>query len=559
MLEVIFLSSLVTVYFYLAGSIFEKKIISNFFFFCKTSLNGLIFLSFLALVLNFFLPLNKNLNTIVFLLIVIFSLWRHTNNLLSKHLFCEIFIISILIFLLIFLSNSNRPDSGLYHYPYVNILNEEKIIFGLSNLHSRFGHVSIIQYTSAILNNYFFTNNGIVFPIASIAVIVFVYLISEIFNWAKKNKKINFYILFIILSTIFISYKMNRYSEYGNDYSAHFLMIYLCSIILKLKKLITFNTIYKYSIFIFLNKIIIINVFLLCALIFVKKITKQINFKTFLLTFLLILWFVKNLIITGCLIYPIKNTCVKELSWTNVSSNSEYSVENISILIKSWSKGWPDQKGEKLDYYNFNKNFNWVETWANNHLKKIIFTQSIFISISFFIFLFFYFSFNNKFIKSNTKINIDSYEYTIFFTSLAGIILWFWFAPVYRFAISNILIVNIFILIFLFKNFLIIKTRSFSKKIKIVATICILIFVAKNLTKMKDYNIKYNNYPWPKFYSFNDENYEINLTPIFQKNEIIYYVSKDLCMYSKPLCTTEIYNKKITLDKKNTYKFYLIN
>ena len=104
-----------------------------------------------------------------------------------------------------------------------------------------------------------------------------------------------------------------------------------------------------------------------------------------------------------------------------------------------------------------------------------------------------------------------------------------------------------------------IKTKSFSKRIKIVATICIFIFISKNLTKMKDYNIKYNNYPWPKFYSFDEENYEIKPTPIFQQKEIIYYVSKDLCMYSKPLCTTEIYNKKITVDKKNTYKFYLIN
>ena len=59
MLEVLFLSTLITVYFYLAGSIFEKTIISNFSFFCKTSLNGLIFLSFLALALNFFFSVKQ--------------------------------------------------------------------------------------------------------------------------------------------------------------------------------------------------------------------------------------------------------------------------------------------------------------------------------------------------------------------------------------------------------------------------------------------------------------------------------------------------------------------
>jgi hypothetical protein len=231
----------------------------------------------------------------------------------------------------------------------------------------------------------------------------------------------------------------------------------------------------------------------------------------------------------------------------------------MSLLIESWAKGWPDQKGEKLDYYHFNKNFNWIKTWASNHLKKIIITQSIFIFISFFVFLFFYFSAKKKFKKTYTKINIDIYEYIIFCTSLVGIFIWFMFAPVYRFAISNILIATIFILILLFKKFLIIDTKSFSIKIKILAAICIFIFATKNLAKIKDYKVKYNNYPWPKYYSFDGENYEIKPTPIFQNNEIIYYVSKDLCMYSKPLCTTEIYNKKITFDKRNTYKIYLIN
>ena len=45
-------------------------------------------------------------------------------------------------------SNEYRPDAGFYHIPYIQILNENKIILGLANIHSRFGHVSIIQYLS---------------------------------------------------------------------------------------------------------------------------------------------------------------------------------------------------------------------------------------------------------------------------------------------------------------------------------------------------------------------------------------------------------------------------
>ena len=58
-------------------------------------------------------------------------------------------------------SHHNRPDALIYHLPFIATLNEEKIIFGLNNINYRFGHTSIIQYLSAISNNYIFGINGI--------------------------------------------------------------------------------------------------------------------------------------------------------------------------------------------------------------------------------------------------------------------------------------------------------------------------------------------------------------------------------------------------------------
>ena len=81
-----------------------------------------------------------------------------------------------------------RPDAGLYHLPYVKILNDEKIIFGLSNLHSRYGHISIIQYLSAISNNLIFKENGIVFAQALIASSVIINFAYKIYNYNKKNE-----------------------------------------------------------------------------------------------------------------------------------------------------------------------------------------------------------------------------------------------------------------------------------------------------------------------------------------------------------------------------------
>ena len=65
-------------------------------------------------------------------------------------------------------ANVNTPDALLYHLPFSKIVNEHKIIIGLSNLHSRFGHISIFQYISSFFNNSFFHKNGVLFPISLI-------------------------------------------------------------------------------------------------------------------------------------------------------------------------------------------------------------------------------------------------------------------------------------------------------------------------------------------------------------------------------------------------------
>ena len=51
----------------------------------------------------------------------------------------------------------------------------------------------------------------------------------------------------------------------------------------------------------------------------------------------------------------------------------------------AWAKGWPDQIGKKLNYEEYLRNFNWVNTWLNNHgiliVKKLfpyLFISSLF-------------------------------------------------------------------------------------------------------------------------------------------------------------------------------------
>ena len=265
---------------------------------------------------------------------------------IKKEFYIYCFFSTIIISFLLIESNVYRPDAGLYHLPFINILNEEKIIFGLSNLHFRYAHTSILQHTSAIFNNYILGVNGIVLPSALLASAVFINFTSRIINLINL-KQYNFELIFLILIQIFIFFKINRYSEFGNDAPAHLLFFYLISKIIENK--FSNNEILNLSLlilFIIQNKIILI-----CSLLFIPLIVKknQIlellkNPKFYFITLFFLVWIMKNIAISGCAIFPVTLTCYDGFSWSNKNLSQSVSIEN-----EAWSKGWPDYRNKLAD------------------------------------------------------------------------------------------------------------------------------------------------------------------------------------------------------------------
>ena len=94
-----------------------------------------------------------------------------------------------MVFLLIIFDNEYRPDAGLYHIPYIQILNENKIIIVLSNLHSRFGHISILQYLSAFNFDFFRSKNGILIPSGSLVIFLYIYFFNDVLRVITKKDK----------------------------------------------------------------------------------------------------------------------------------------------------------------------------------------------------------------------------------------------------------------------------------------------------------------------------------------------------------------------------------
>ena len=77
--------------------------------------------------------------------------------------------------------------------------------------------------------------NGIIFAQALIAASVIINFSYKIYFY-NKNKNYNFHFFYLISTLIFIIYKMNRYSEYGNDAPSHFLFFFLVSELLNSNK-----------------------------------------------------------------------------------------------------------------------------------------------------------------------------------------------------------------------------------------------------------------------------------------------------------------------------------
>ena len=125
----IFIFSLITnLTFYSYGHLIKScKVSDKFEKYCNKSILGFILISFIALTLNFFFPLNGLINTII-LVTGIFILFIIKKVQFEKGEIIFIVISAIITSGLILYSTVNRPDAGLYHLPFTSMLNEHRIV-----------------------------------------------------------------------------------------------------------------------------------------------------------------------------------------------------------------------------------------------------------------------------------------------------------------------------------------------------------------------------------------------------------------------------------------------
>ena len=114
------------------------------------------------------------------------------------------------------------------------------------------------------------------------------------------------------------------------------------------------------SIFIFSNKIVYLPIFIFAAVMIYsseKKVNYFYDLKIILMLIPIASYILKNIILSGCIIYPLPFMCIDILPWNSKEIASNYIV-GAEVMNKSML-----QYTGNLDSINYVKNFNWVETW----------------------------------------------------------------------------------------------------------------------------------------------------------------------------------------------------
>jgi hypothetical protein len=452
----------------------------------------------------------------------------------------------------------NHDDFSYYHLTYSLGLTENKIQLGLGNIgHGPRHHSSVFYLNSLIflphIKFYLFHSIGLI-------TLIFVNFICLGFILDKKKfKSFDHIYIFYLLVFAYINVKFYRISEYGTDIAAQLIVLVLISLSLlairkKISKfefesniqllilLICYVVTVKpyfvvYSLFLFLFLILFYKKNYFIKLFFLSR-------TTIVAALTFILFSLVNLSYTGCIIYPLKETCFsKKIPW----SLSQKEVQKMKMWFEQWSKGGASPHHRVENPKEYIKGFNWLKGWTDTYffnkglenLLSILFLSVLFIII--------FYRNKKKFPESFNK-NI----YKILFVILILFSEWFYKHPTLRYGGYSLLASLIFLptSLFLSNSFINKKTKK-----KIVATLVItslLIFNVRNIKRI-DKEIKiYKSDSFPFFYIPQGDVELINL------NEgINVYIPKniDACWATKTPCSSGFNN--IEAKKKFGFNIFL--
>jgi len=364
-LKIIFFHSLLFTYvIYLHGFIFLKKIfklkeIKNFY---EISLIGLIITIVFAQFLNFFIPLNDDLLIINIILLIIYTFFSHKILIKNFRVNFKILILLGITSIISIYGSGFSDDINHYHYSYIANSDVSNFIWGNSFLHPLYGTAS----SWLIGHSYFNFDQFRLQDIHILNGIIFFLVLGCFFSELNIKNKKKFYHPILFAVVLFVLLKYTRLKEFGIDRPSTlifcFLIYFYCKYFIDFnKKNIAQNFIIVslLSIFIFSIKIIYLPILFFPLIIFFRNKLILLKKNSYYLIILLpiFVFFTKNILGSGCLIYPVSSTCIEFISWSN-----SIGAKELSISAEVFNKSWYSYTGD-LSKESYIQNFNWFLTW----------------------------------------------------------------------------------------------------------------------------------------------------------------------------------------------------
>ena len=474
---------------YLHGFIFLNNLLRfkrnhNFY---ETSLIGLLITIVTAQLINFFIPLSDNLLLVNILILILFTIFFL--KILKKNLKVNFYI----FFLLALLSLANIYGSGfsddLNHYHYSSIANADQnnFIWGQVFLHPLFGTSS----TWLIGHSYFNFDQFRLQDIHVLNGLIFFLILGCFFSelYSSNKKKIYQPILFSLI--LFILIKYTRLKEFGIDRPSTLIFCFLIYYYLKYfvnsqnKEIVNnFIIILFIAISLFSIKIIYLPVLFFPLILFYKK--KSILLKNHLRYLIILLpitvIIIKNLLGTGCIIYPLEASCINQIFWSD-----NIGVKEFFLSSEIFNKSWHSYTGD-LSKESYIHNFNWISTWFERGKIEILELFLTLILIIFGTFLAFNLKLKKIHFQDIYSENLNKILLLIIFLST---LIYFMKNPVIRMYHFSLISLMIFFILLFF------ETRIRNQKSKLLGILLIIGFsfnLFKNFERILENNFKNDPY-----------------------------------------------------------------
>lgn len=469
-------------------------------------LYGLFFLILISLLLNFFLPLRFFL-----FIIILIGLYFFFKGLINKKIKINFFFhfIIIFIFTIIIYKHGDNVDTPMYHLQIIKWLYNEKIVFGLSNLEIRYGSnslwfslISILQFKYKNFNS-IYTFNLIPFSILIYQMLETKYKLSYLF----LALSLSFILLFSFLHPYMNGVILNHL--HNTDIDTVSMIFFILSFFLFLKyyenenienlRLLAISSLICLTIKLSYSAIVFLPLFAFIKFYKNKFITAFKDKFNILMISFIFLWFIKNLIISGCLVFLLNFTCFS-LPW----SPGLEEIETYSKVVKGFAR----DTRERLKYMDFQytiESFKWFVPWFKDYALNNAFLR-IFAFITFTSsFLLIFFNSLNLFDKSFHK---NKYYYLVFlFLILPNFYVWF-NAPETRFGWGSIITFCCFLFSIVIYHFIYLKKLSFVfAKFSVFIFLLFLLFDNKSNLSVKNFMSPYvKNINYSKIYKVKNYN-----------------------------------------------------